>query len=202
MADSAKPRTQALNEVCQPHSWTMTYEDGPMAGVAHAPTFTAQVVVTTAAGDVVVTGASGDHGYTDKGMAHEAACAAAQAALTAQGAGAPAAAAAQRLADAWLGDRSLLLLLALLGSEAGLSAAQLHTVSAALFTNEALAPFHPQQLGSVYATATAVEATLGAAVAPHAAALAAQLLPALQAAAPGLIAALQAAVAAAAAQQQ
>jgi hypothetical protein len=60
MADSAKPRTQALNEVCQPHSWTMTYEDGPMAGVAHAPTFTALVVVTNAAGDVVTTGASGD----------------------------------------------------------------------------------------------------------------------------------------------
>jgi hypothetical protein len=201
MADNAIART-ALNVACQPHSWTMTYVDGPVTGVAHAPTFTSQVVVTTAAGAVVVTGASGDHGYTDKGQAHEAACAAAQAALNAQGAGAPAAAAAQRLADAWLGDRSLLLLLALLGSEAGLTAAQMHVISETLFSDQSLAAFHPQQLGSVKATATAVEATVGAAVAPHAAALAAQLLPALRAAAPGLIAALQAAVAAAAAQQQ
>jgi hypothetical protein len=200
MANNANALT-ALNRKCQPYNWTITYLDGPVTGVPHAPTFTAQVVVTNAAGDVVVTGASGDHGYTRKTLAEKAACAAALALLNAQGAGAPAAAAVQRLADAWLGDRSLLLLLGLLGSEAGLSAAQMHTVSA-LFTNEALAPFNPQQLGSVYATATALEATLGAAVAPHAAALTAQLLPALQGAAPELIAALQAAVAAAAAQQQ
>lgn len=153
------------------------------------PPFRASVVVVTNGGcKVLYSGKSGD-AWTVK----EAEEAAAADALRKAGAGDDGAPAAVR-AEAWLGDAAQEFILALLGTRAGLTAAQLDHLSQTLLSNEALAAGAPEQLVSVTLTATEAEAKLGRRVTADTGNLLTLLLPALREANPALDAALRRAV--------
>jgi len=101
--------------------------------------------------------------------------------------------------QAWLGDAAQEFVLGLLGTRAGLTAAQLDDLSQRLLCNKALAEDAPEQLVSETLTATHVEARLGLRLAQHIDILLETLLPALLDANPALHDKLQAGVAAVAA---
>jgi hypothetical protein len=96
--------------------------------------------------------------------------------------------------SAWLGDAAFELILALLGTRHGLSVEQLDGVSQALFSNESLASYAPEQLASSTLTATSVESNMGVHLVQHVDALLDVLVPAMTTANPALAAALDVAV--------
>lgn len=162
-------------------------------GADHVLSFYASVTVHDAAGAVRYCGESGAH-FATKKAAQEAAAAAALLSGDAVGAGNNGLAAAATRAHAWVGDAAFEFILALLGARHGLSVEQLDGVSQALFSNESLAGYAPEPLASVVLTATGVEATMGAGLAPHVDVLLDVLLPVMTNANPALAAAVQAAV--------
>lgn len=99
-------------------------------------------------------------------------------------------------AQAWLGDAALEVILALLATRSGLSAAQMDNLSQRLLCNNSLAAGAPEQLASAALTATEVEARLGRRLAQIHDELLDLLLPALEEANPTLAETLQDAVAA------
>ena len=101
--------------------------------------------------------------------------------------------------QAWLGDAAQDFVLGLLGTRAGLTAAQMDDLSQSLLCNKALAEDAPEQLASDTLTATHVEARLGLRLAQNLDSLLEILLKALIDANPALHDKLQAGVAAVAA---
>ena len=149
---------------------------------------------------VEVSGPAGEplaSAFGEGGTTSQARNAAAALALTALGA----ADAVQELplekARAWLGDAVLTTLVGVLGLQAGLSAFEMHGLNQKLFSNDALSALSPQKLVTSYATATAMEGSVGGAV--DLAAVAPLLRQAVESASPQLLAAIETAVAAKAA---
>ena len=171
--------------------------DISVSGASHLSLFTASVRVYDG-NDVLRYHGEGAAASTKQGAKEEAA----KAAVSAAGHVLPDSADTDKAAvrrQAWLGDAAQEFVLGLLGTRAGLTAAQMDDLSQSLLCNKALAEDAPEQLASETLTATHVEARLGLRLAQHLDSLLEILLPALIDANPALHDKLQAGVAAAAA---
>ena len=178
-----------LKEHCDTQcSWNVSYVEHK-SGPGHKPVFRITVNVYSEDGDLKAT-ANGE-GQT-KDHAKEMACTKALRFFEVEHT--PAVRAA-----AWVGDAAAELLLALLASKAGFSAAQMDALSQSLCSNIWLAKSRKVQLSSTTRTATAAEAAVGYELAKDEDRLLDLLLPAVQRGNPALVEAMQTAVAGAAA---
>jgi dsRNA-specific ribonuclease len=174
-ATGAEARKRAA-VLCDRFRWSLTYTEKQL-GPPHAPVFEVRCCIAELGGAPVVE--SGLCVSATKRAAQELAVADALRLLDSARRDSPLFE-DQRL-DAWLGDVALDFTLALLGRRAGLSSEALDSVRQRLLNNESLAACAAVQLSSETATATSVEAAVGAAVTDEAAdALLAVLLPALR----------------------
>lgn len=174
------------------------WDDRTVTGASHQPLFTSSVRVYDGNDVLRYNGVSAAAASSKKDAKEDAA----MAAVLAAGHVLPESADTDKAAvrkQAWLGDAAQEFVLGLLGTRAGLTAAQLDDLSQRLFCNKALAEDAPEQLVSETLTATHVEARLGLRLAQHIDVLLETLLPALLDANPALHDKLQAGVAAVAA---
>jgi len=185
----ARSACAALNDHCALRRFVVQYTKVLDECGARRHRFSVSVAAPDGAPLVSTQGAEGD-------TSGEARNAAAEAALAALGSLMELEEQAEVRARAWLGDAALSAYLGAIGLEAGLSAFEIHRINTELFSNDALSAACSVKLSSSYATATAMEAAVGAAAATRLPALLPLLRAAVGEASPSLLASIEAAVAA------